>query len=536
MVYVVENSDLALPVLSRGCAISEIGFLYFSDGCFYATDAALKELEGNLRRRWHARGMRKLSEEFVKKIIDIPHPRIRRKIINLAAFCPWEGVYAWELIEPPPSKRGTLCRRLLVMCDMASYTLPRPSWMKKLLGREQRPMFHARQKMMYIIEDPLRPGGDELFDEIVDAFRRYAPESEVKGLERYGTYPLVKRELEKAEVFDVMKVPLKELRRMWKHLTEANIFYKTRNGFWVSWVSRLYEDAVKNYINYEGMEVYVTDHGVGWIPVANDIELPDNAWYFPSCWIMFGISIFSWRKRIPEWVRGWLRELGKRGPVTHVGPIKAKAEDYEGKWAELLQNLNFKSASTFYPFWSLDRTTAASLEASKAMLHKISSGEIEWVSVIGQAGLLYYTDEEKRRHYTLNAYFYTPFVALEHLPCVASYHVYGLEGEYVLFDSIVPPWCTTGILKLPEPLTVRELKKIKVDHLSKEVKTPGIWGPRYRSVDRVAYELYVDASLPYELRDAFVEGAVRVYDLDYWEELRKDLGYWDRIKRAFWLY
>ncbi|RLF08700.1 MAG: hypothetical protein DRJ62_08035 [Thermoprotei archaeon] len=63
-------------------------------------------------------------------------------------------------------------------------------------------------------------------DEIVNIFRKHVPEAEVKGLEKYEIRPLVMREVEEAEAFDVVGAPPEKVLKKvsgWRQLLKVSI-------------------------------------------------------------------------------------------------------------------------------------------------------------------------------------------------------------------------------------------------------------------------------------------------------------------------
>ncbi len=185
-------------------------------------------------------------------------------------FVPWIGVHAWELIDIDKP------RRIVMLSDVLAAA--------KKLKIKFGILKSIKVRNEYTFENPFDVPS-KYFDEILYYLRSYAQDKEYKGLEKYGSYPIVKRYLEKAEVIGIEEFPAREVFKLVKKPDESEKYpvigaYRQFVRFldYKEGLPDCYGDIVEAF-GVEKVVVYYTDIGVIAIPDELNFEWPKDRVY-----------------------------------------------------------------------------------------------------------------------------------------------------------------------------------------------------------------------------------------------------------------
>ncbi len=370
-----------------------------------------------------------------------------KKSIKHTILIPWSGIVAWELIDIDKPRRIVL---LTGFCFLGR----KPIFLGKILLNYfsflEKKKVNVSIGWFTVIENPF-DRRSRVFDELVEHLRRYAGGKEVKGLEKYGTYPLVKKHLEKCETIDYLRKNVDEV------LGEKTSLLKLAKLVFMeaivdalgplvprSWRERVAEGLIEytplaplrvaKKVGMTGFDVYFTDKGLAIIPDAPELDLP--------------------RERI-YW------KLDKNDPlvqkIARILDIKPKHLTKELTLYVTLRSINFKPITTFWGFVREDKTTPNTHRASKIFIEKVRNKEIEWSKEIHLGCDIRPLDKYIAKEVLVDKLLYTVFLSFETIPFVWEVHFVGVRWDeedklhYCLIDKL---WYGSPIIEsvFPEPL------------------------------------------------------------------------------------
>ena len=317
------------------------------------------------------------------------------KQIKEAYLCPWNGVVAWELVDVDKP------RRIALLGDFISHAKVQISLFKKA------PFISCLSCWLLILENPFERKS-RAFEDILSHLRAKAGDRELKGLEKHGTYVLVKEKLKECEVLAVEKKDLDELLLGKKgfsceDLLKAILF---GHGFRITkstmvddgrfLVAKFNTKEVLEKLGYEGFYIYFTDKGIAGIHEGPELDLPMMR-------IEYEIDVND----------PFLRKLAS---VVGVKPSKLRHYNFY----RLLRCLNFRARSIFWGPVGEDDTTPLTLRATRAVMEKVKKGELDWVDHIEPLGDQFAKIDE-RQYSVLRTYFWDPAWA----PFKVSFHICG---------------------------------------------------------------------------------------------------------------
>ncbi len=309
-------------------------------------------------------------------------------------FVPWEGVTAWELIDVDDP------RRIVLLVNILYFARISVSLFSRVFRLGKKSLIGGFPAWFIVFEDPLI-FRSRVFDEIVGYLRRYAGDKEVKGLEKNGSYVLVKKELEKAEIIDVVhkkpeeiwggkkKSVLQVLKDLIKGEDRAVSMGATIERYQiVAGVSIIDLKKIGEKLGFNGFDLYLTDRGIALIPDVPELDLPRDRVY--------------WKldKNDPL-VKKWAEILGvKRSLLTDIALLY-----------KFIRAVNFRAASMFWALLCEDDTTPSTLTATKKMIEKIKKGEIKELTHIEPYGLREDALKMEDEDYILTTIFWDPMAA-----------------------------------------------------------------------------------------------------------------------------
>ncbi len=316
---------------------------------------------------------------FAKTPID---PYLKRKSflkkrhpLKEMYFVPWKSVTAWELIDIDTP------RRLVFLANLIFYMKTSLSLLKPY---KRLPVIASVPAWFTVVEDPL-VFHSKVFDEILGCFRRFVPDKEVKGLEKNGCFVLVKKELERTEIIDVIH---KKPEEIWggkkKSIFTLKGVLKEEYVLSPSRVVNRYQLTAKSAIidllkvskklGFKGFDLYLTDRGIALLPDVPELDLPHDRVYWEL------------DKNDPL-VRKWAEILG----------VKPSLLTYNALLYKFIRAVNFRAASMFWSLYCEDDTTPSTLTATKKMIEKIKKGEIKELTYIGPDGMeeVYEVEDEE---------------------------------------------------------------------------------------------------------------------------------------------